>query len=169
MAKAKAASTAFEEAGEAFRSALPQFGFPQFGFPSFEFPRMEVPAAYRELAEKSIAQAKQNYERTKATAEEANELFEATFTTAVRGASEYSLKLIENLRANTNANLDFARDLFAVKSASEAVELSSTHARKQFDTISLQGKELASLVEKVSNDTAEPIKAGFNKALRAVA
>ena len=41
--------------------------------------------------------------------------------------------------------------------------------RKQFDALSSQSKELASLVQKVSTDTAEPIKAGFNRALRAVA
>jgi len=159
---AKTAANTFTQASEAFTAPFAQF-------PQFEFPRIELPGAYREFAEKGIAQAKQNYERVKATAEEASELIETTFTTAVRGASEYNLKLIETLRDNTNANFDFARDLFAVKSASEAVELSSAHARKAFETLATQSKELASLAQKVSNDTAEPIKAGISKAFRAVA
>ena len=78
-------------------------------------------------------------------------------------------KMIEALRTNVNANFDFASSLFTVKSPSEVVELSSAHARKQFEALSAQSKELASLVQKVSTETAEPIKAGFNKALRAVA
>lgn len=137
--------------------------------PHFDFPRMEVPAAYRELAEKGIAQAKQNYERVKAAAEETTDLIESTFATASKGVSEYNLKLIDAMRTNLNAHFDFASSLFAVKSPSEVVELSSAHARKQFEVISTQSKELASLAQKVSTETAEPIKAGFSKALRAVA
>jgi phasin len=158
---AKAAASAFEQASESVKE------FPKF--PNFDFPRFEFPVAYRELAEKGVAQAKQNYERAKAAAEETNELIESTYTTAMRGWSDYGLKMIDAMRANANANFDFARDLLTVKTASDVVELSSTHARKQFDALSAQGKELASLAQKVSTDTAEPIKAGFNKALRLVA
>ncbi|MCC7346559.1 MAG: phasin [Variibacter sp.] len=137
--------------------------------PGFEFPRFEFPTAYRDVAEKGIAQAKQNYERVRAAAEGATDLVETTLTTATKGISEYNLKLIEAMRANVNAHFDFAASLFAVKSPSEAVELSSAHARKQFETLSAQGKELASLAQKVSTETVEPIKTGFNKALRLVA
>lgn len=159
---AKAAAGAFEQASETLKADFPKF-------PGFDMPRFEVPGAYRELAEKGIAQAKQNYERFKSVAEDSNELMEATCTAAMRGASECGLKMIEAMRANVNAQFDFARDLLAVKSPSEAVELSSTHARKQFDAFSTQSKELASLAQKVSSETAEPLKAGFNRALRAVA
>ncbi len=161
---AKTAANVFEQAGETVKE------FSQFpAFPGFEFPRFEFPLGYRELAEKGIAQAKQNYERVKAATEETSELIESTYATAAKGASEYGLKLIEAMRVNVNANFDFARELFTVKSPSEMVELSSAHARKSFEALSAQSKELASLAQKVSNETAEPIKAGFNKALRAVA
>jgi phasin len=160
---AKAATT------ETF-SARETPNFPAFPhFPKFEIPQFEAPAAYRELAEKSVAQAKQNYERVKAAAEEATELCETTFATANKGMSEYNLHILEAMRANVNAHFDFMASLFGVKSPSEMVELSSAHARKTFETVSEQGKQLASLAQKVSNDTAEPIKAGFNKALRLVA
>ena len=159
---AKAANESFSRASDAFSSAFPQF-------PQFEFPRVDLPAGYRELAEKGLVQAKQNYERLKAAAEETSELVETTYVTAAKGYSEYSLKLIDAMRANVNAQFDYAAGLLAVKSPSEAVELSSAHARKSFETLSTQSKELASIAQKVSNDTAEPIKAGFNKALRVVA
>ena len=38
-------------------------------FPHMDVSRVEVPAAYRDMAEKGIAQAKQNYERAKAVTE----------------------------------------------------------------------------------------------------
>ena len=159
---AKAANEAFSRTNDAFANVFTQF-------PQFEFPRVDFPAGYRELAEKGLAQAKQNYERVKSAAEETSDLIETTCATAAKGYSQYSLTLIEAMRANVNAQFDYAAGLLAVKSPSEAVELSSAHARKSFETLSAQSKELASIAQKVSNDTAEPIKAGFNKALRVVA
>ena len=141
----------------------------KFEFPKFDIPSVEVPAAYRELAEKSVAQAKQGYEKMKAAAEEATEVMEATYANASKGAAHYSLQLIETFRANANANFDFARDLFAVKSLSEAIELSTAHTRKQFEAVTAQSKDLAALAQKVTTETTEPLKDGFSKAFRAVA
>ena len=50
--------------------------------PKFEMPKFEVPAAFREFAEKGVAQAKDAYEKVKAAAEEATYLLEDTYTTA---------------------------------------------------------------------------------------
>jgi hypothetical protein len=44
------------------------------------------------------------------------------------------------------------------------VELSSAHARKQFETLTAQSKELSALAQKVATETAEPMKAGMTKA-----
>ena len=66
---------------------------------------------------------------------------------------------------NTNAAFDFAGELIAAKTLSEMVELSSTHARKQFEALTQQSKELSALAQKVATETAEPIKSGVSKAL----
>ncbi len=145
------------------------FAAAKFDLPKFEIPTVEIPTAYRELAEKGIAQAKQNYEKMKQAAEEASDLLEATYTTATKGAANYGVQLIEAFRANANANFDFARDLLTVKSLSEAIELSSAHTRKQFETVTAQTKDLAALAQKVTTETAEPIKSGITKAFRVVA
>jgi len=42
--------------------------------------------------------------------------------------------------------------------------LSTNHSRKQFETLTEQAKELATLAQKVTLATAEPIKAGATKA-----
>lgn len=160
---AKAVAGAFEAAAETTKQQFAEFS----KFP--EFPKFEVPGAYRELAEKSLAQAKQNYERLRTASEEASDLVETTYNTAVRGFSEYGLKVIEAFRANANAQFDYARDLLGAKSVSEVVELSSAHTRKQFETLAAQSKELATLAQKISTEATEPMKVGFDKALRAVA
>jgi hypothetical protein len=56
-----------------------------------------------------------------------------------------------------------------VKSPSEAMELWSSHARKQFESFTAHGKELAELAQKVATDAAEPIKANASKLFKPAA
>ena len=148
---------------------VPKFEMPKFEMPKFDMPKMEVPAAFREFAEKGIAQTKDAYEKMKATAEQNTEMLETVYATASKGSTEYGLKLIEISRTNTNAAFDFFQSLFGVKSPSELVELTTAHSRTQFETVSAQGKELAALAQKVATETAEPIKSGVSKAMKKVA
>ena len=153
-------------------TVIPMFEMPKFGnfeMPKFDMPHMEVPAALREFAEKGVAQTKEAYEKMKATAEQNTEMLEACYSTASKGSSEYGLKMIEIARSNTNAYFDFVGSLFGVKSPSELVELTTAHSRTQFETMTAQGKELATLAQKVATETAEPIKTGVEKAMKKVA
>jgi phasin len=145
------------------------FEMPKFEMPKFEMPKVEMPAAFREFAERGVAQCKDTYEKMKAAAEEATDVMETTYSTASKGASDYGLKMIEAARVNANAAFDFAGELITAKTLSEVIELSSAHARKQFETLTEQGKELGALAQKVATETAEPIKSGMNKAFAKVA
>lgn len=145
------------------------FEMPKFEMPKFEMPKVEMPAAFREFAERGVAQAKDTYEKMKAAAEEATDMLEATYSTASKGSSDYGLKVIEAARVNTNAAFDFVSEMITAKSLSEVIELSSAHTRKQFETLTKQSKELGSLAQKVATETAEPIKSGLNKAFSKVA
>jgi phasin family protein len=51
----------------------------------------------------------------------------------------------------------------AAKSLPEAISLQTDYARKQFEALSIQMKELAALAQKVVTEAAEPLKAGFDK------
>ena len=147
----------------------PLFEMPKFDIPSFGMAQFEVPAAFREFAEKGVAQSKGAYEKFKAVAEENTEMLETVYTTATQGSTEYGLKLIEIARYNTNAAFTFVEKLFGVKSPSELIELTTAHSRTQFETLSAQGKELAGLAQKVATETAEPLKGGVSKAMKKVA
>jgi len=144
------------------------FEMPKFEMPKFDMPKVEMPAAFREFAERGVAQAKDTYEKMKAAAEEATDVLETTYSTATKGASDYGLKVIEVARANTNAAFDFAGEVMAAKTLSEVVELTSAHARKQFEALTAQSKELSALAQKVATESAEPIKSGMNKAFSKV-
>jgi phasin len=163
MAEATTASRA-----KTTKPASSSFEMPSFEIPKFDMPKMEVPAAFRDMAEKSISQAKDTYEKMKVAAEEATDLLEDTYATTSKGVSDYGLKVIEVTRANTNATFDFASELFAVKSFAEVVELSTAHVRKQFETYTAQTKELAALAQKVATEAVEPVKEGVSKAFKKI-
>jgi phasin len=138
-----------------------------FQMPKFEMPTMEVPPAFREFAEKGIAQAKDGYDKIKANAEKATETLETTYSIASKGYADYSLKLIETARANSNAAYDLMGELLGAKSYADVVEFTTAYMRNRFDAMNAQTKELAEHAQKVATETAEPIKeslAKFSKA-----
>jgi phasin len=135
-----------------------------FEFPKFDMPKFEMPTAFREFAEKSIAVAKENYDKLKASAEEATDTLEETYSVASKGCSDYGLKLIETARTNSNAAFDLVGALLAAKSYAEVVELTTGYMRKQFDTTVAQTKELTEVAQKVATETAEPIKESLTNA-----
>lgn len=140
----------------------PKFELPKFEIPKFEIPSMEMPAAFRELAEKGIAQAKENYEKVKSAAEQATDVLEDTYSTASKGCCGYGLKVIEAARANSNAAFDLMADLMTAKSYAEVVEKSTAYMRAQFETMTAQAKALGEEAQKVATETAEPIKESFS-------
>src|SRR5205085_11737443 len=123
----------------------------------------EVPEQMRAFAEKGVSQAREGYAKFKDAAEAHNGTIEAVFSSVNKGASTYSAKVMEFVKANTTTSLDFAQELFGVKSPSEALELWTSHSRKQFEALSGQAKELAELGQKVASQTVEPIKTNASK------
>jgi phasin len=140
-----------------------------FEMPKFEMPKMEIPAAFREFAEKSVAQAKEGYEKMKTAAEDATEMLEGTYATATKGVSDYNLKLIETARANTNAAFDLLGKLAVAKSYAEFVELSTGYMRSQFESATAQAKDLAEHAQKVATETTAPMKESFTSAFNKAA
>src|SRR6266849_9968814 len=129
----------------------------------------EVPEQMRAFAEKGVSQARDSYAKFKDVAESHNGTIEAVFTTASKGYSEYSAKLMEIMKANTTATLDFAQELLSVKSPSEALELYTSHAKKQFEALTAHSKELTELGQKIATETVEPIKANASKLFKPAA
>jgi len=142
---------------------VPDYGIPKFEIPKFDLPNTEMPEAFREMTEKGVAHARDTYEKGKVASEEAADLLKNTYVTVAKGATDYNLKFIEIARANTNTAFDYANAMLGVKSVPEFFELSTTHARKHFEIMTAQTKELATLAQKMTTDIAEPLKSGVTK------
>jgi phasin len=129
-------------------------------------PRVEMPELMREFAERGVQQAKENYARFKSAADGATDLLEESYTSASKSAVEFNVKALDALRENVNAAFDYTRELLATRTLADAVELSSAHARKQFETLAAQTKDLAAAAQKIAADASEPIKAGVSKTMQ---
>ncbi|THD51151.1 MAG: phasin [Bradyrhizobium sp.] len=129
----------------------------------------EVPEQMRAFAEKGVSQARDSYAKFKDVAETHNGTIEAVFASANKGASAYSAKLMEMMKSNSTATLDFAQQLIGVKSPSEAMELWTAHAKKQYEAFTAYSKELAELSQKVAAETVEPIKTSASKLFKPAA
>jgi phasin len=169
MAEASSITAAAPTVKQKPVASLSGFEMPKFEMLKFELPKMGVPEAYREAAEKGIAQVQDGYEKIKTAAEEATDLLADTYATGSKGACSFGLKVIDSARANSNAAFDLLGELMTAKSYSEVVELSASYMRNQFATVAAQAKELAECVQKVATETADPIKEGFTSAFRKAA
>lgn len=129
-------------------------------------PKFEVPVALRDFVDKSASQAREACERMKTSNDEMTDQFREAYTTAVKGANDYGLQVIEASQAYANALFDYAGKLMAAKSPTELAELSSAHIREQFGVMTEHSKKLTALAQKIANESAEPIRQGMANVFR---
>jgi Phasin protein len=76
-------------------------------------------------------------------------------------AQQYRAKAFELMTANVKANLDYANKLRKLTTPLEFIELSTTHARKQFELIISQTAVLGALSRSLTMASAERMSAGI--------
>jgi phasin len=121
-------------------------------------PVAEIQQSVRVAFEKGVAESRAAFVKAKVSADEAANAFEQSFTVAKDGVIAINAKAMEALRANTEANFEFVKASFAVKSLSDLVALQSEFTRKQVDAITVQAKDIGALTQKTMADAFEPLK-----------
>jgi phasin len=127
-----------------------------------------VPESVRALAEKTVNQTREAYERGKEQLEEAIDALERSFDAAGQGATAFNRKLIDLAQRNLNSVFDLAKKLAGAKTVGEIVEIQSAFIRSQFDVLAAQASEIRALSQKIAADTTEPIKHQVSKTFEAV-
>jgi phasin len=126
----------------------------------------KVPEQFRAFAEMGVFQAQGSYQKLKDAAVSNNGALEAMVTSATKGAGDLTSAVIGIAQTNTEAAFAFTQSLMGVKSLPEAFELMNAHARSQFEVLSAQSQNLATLTHKVAAETVEPIATGAAKAFK---
>jgi len=124
-----------------------------------------VPEAARELAEKTVAQTREAYERSKDALEAALETVERSYDALGQGAAALNRKIIEIAQRNINSGFDLAKSLATAKTLAEIVELRATYWRKQFTVLAAQAEEVRALYAKVADEMTGPIKKHVTRTL----
>jgi hypothetical protein len=78
----------------------------------------------------------------------------SAYEATVMGIAEINAKAVGALHANSVATLAFFETLMGARSLSEAIRLQTEHARKQFEAVSGQTKELTALARRVVQEAA---------------
>lgn len=131
----------------------------------FPMTTADMPEAFRDMAEKSVAQARDNYAKAKAAAEEATDVLEESFETARANSLDLSTMAIDVAKSNIDAGFAFLKDFMAVKSVSEAVELQTAFARERFDASTAQAKDMQSKMTKMTEEASKPMKDAVSKSM----
>jgi len=121
----------------------------------------------RTATQEALVQTRAAYDKMKHAAEDVSDTIESSYVTVTRGIGELNQKALESLKAQADASLEHFKALAAAKSFPEAVSLQTEYARRQFEVISSQMKEMTALAQKVAVEAAEPLKASFEKNLAA--
>jgi len=143
--------TAAEQARKSYRDVTTQLG--QLGLDA------SVPEAVRAIAEKSVAQTREFYDRSNDALDASVATFEKTFDAAGQGAAAFNRKIIGIAQRNVNSGFDLAKSLTGAKNLSDIAEVQAAYWRKTFATLTSQAEEVRALSIMVTASAAEPIKA----------
>ena len=106
----------------------------------------EIPASVRDLASKSVEQAREAYNRFLEATRQAHDVVSKSTDVIASGAREINEKAVKYTEANLQANFELAQRLVHAKDLKEALDIQSQFARQQMETFAQQAQELSRLV-----------------------
>jgi phasin len=103
-------------------------------------------------------------QKSQAAAEKSIRAVEQSYSATADNMRDYIIKMINMAQANTEAVFEFARQIASAKAPSDFAEVWTAQARKQFEMLSEQTKELTALGQKMAGESAEPIERNVRQA-----
>jgi phasin len=114
----------------------------------------EIPASVRDLASKSVDQAREAYNRFLEAARQAHDVVMKSSDVITSGAREINQKAVKYTEANLQANFELAQRLVHAKDLKEALDIQNQFARQQMETFAHQAQELTRLVAQSAQKAA---------------
>ena len=118
----------------------------------------QVPNSMRALAERSVAETRELYERSTNALHAVLETWERSLDAAGQGVVALNRKIIDIAERNISTGFELATSLAGAKNLVEVMEVQRAYLRKQFGDLKMQAEEVRALTTKVTADIAEPIK-----------
>ena len=117
----------------------------------------------REMTESAVDQSREGLQKINSAAAEAAEVMKNSCSAALKGMQDYNGMLLQFTQANLNSHIELVQKLASVKSFSDYLEISTEHARSQFQRLAEQTKELSTVAQQTTLASTEQLRAGFAK------
>ncbi|PRH87738.1 phasin [Labrys okinawensis] len=121
-------------------------------------PNFEIPSEMRDLAEKSVDQAKKAFDGFMGAAYKAAGTLEGTSDAIQTGGKDIGRKALTYAEQNVAAALDFASSLVKAKDPQQVLQLQSDFIKAQLQAFGEQAKDIGATASKLATDVTKPKK-----------
>ena len=118
----------------------------------------EIPEQMREVADKSVSQARQAFEQFLDATQRAMANAESTAKTAGEGAVDLSRQSLAFVEDNIAASFDLAQRLVQARTVQEIAALQQEFVRRQMKTLTEQGQQLGQMAARAVRDSDKKTK-----------
>ncbi len=118
--------------------------------------RFEIPKDMRAMAEASLNQARQAFEKFLAGAQATAGTIEERGASVRAGAKDISGKAIAYAEKNVQASLSYAESLLKAKDLTEVMRLHSEYVQGQMRSLAEQAGEMGQAVSRAAMDAVKP-------------
>lgn len=117
--------------------------------------RFEIPEQMREVADKSVGQARKAFEQFLDATQKAMANAEASAKTVSEGAADMSRQSLAYVEENIAASFDLAQRMVQARTAEEIAALQQEYVRRQMKALTEQGQQLGAMAARLSGDAAK--------------
>jgi len=121
-------------------------------------PDGSVPEAVRSMNEKTVAQTREVYDRSKDAFDTSVSTLERTFDAAGQGVAAFNRKIVDIAQRNVNSAFDLAKSLAGAKNLAEILQLQGAYWQKLCGNLTSQAEEVRALSTKMAAAAGEPLK-----------
>jgi phasin len=118
--------------------------------------RFEIPKEMRAMAEASLDQARQAFEKFLTSAQATAGSIEERGASVRAGAKDVGAKAISYAEKNVQASLDYAQSLLHAKDLGDVMRLHSEYVQAQMRSLAEQASEMGQIVSRAAMDAAKP-------------
>jgi phasin len=112
----------------------------------------------KRAAQKGAAMARDGIERSTRAAEQSAREVQRGFTATLDNVRDVQRKMIDIAQEHVEATFDLARQATSASSPADLLQLWGSYARKQFEMLSNQSRELTELSQNLASEAAHPMK-----------
>jgi phasin len=118
-------------------------------------PRFEIPEQVREVADKSVGEARKAFEQFLDATQKAMATAESSARSVTEGAADVSRQSLAFVEENVAASFDLAQRLVQARTPQEIAALQQEYIRRQMKALTEQGKQLGEMAARAATEAGK--------------